>query len=81
MNERVTVEVDAETLKRAREAGLDLSDLLARALRRELPPPPRSDEERKRIADQWYAENKEAVDASNEYIEKHGLWSDGARMF
>ena len=79
MNERVTVELDAETLKRAREAGVDLSETLMRALRRVLPLP--SDEERKRAAQQWYEENKEAVDASNEYVEKHGLWSDGLRMF
>ncbi|MGB9365130.1 MAG: type II toxin-antitoxin system CcdA family antitoxin [Xanthobacteraceae bacterium] len=79
MNERVTVELDAETLKRAREAGVDLSRTLARALRRELPA--LSEEERKREAERWYQENKEAVDASNEYVEKHGLFSDGMRMF
>lgn len=79
MNERVTVEIDAETLARAREAGVDLSKTLTRALRRVLPP--RSDEERKREADQWYQENKEAVDAYNEYVEKHGLFSDGMRTF
>ena len=80
MNERVTVELDSETLKRAREAGLDLSDLLTTAVKRVLRPR-LSDEERKRAADAWYQENKEAVDASNELMEKHGLWSDGARMF
>lgn len=79
MNERVTVEIDAETLARAREAGIDLSRTLTRALRRELPLV--SDAERKRAADEWYKENKEAVDASNEYVEKHGLFSDGMRMF
>jgi len=79
MNERVTVEVDAETLARAREAGVDLSRIFARALRRELPP--LSDAERKCAAEKFYAENKEAIDASNEYVEKHGLRSDGLRMF
>jgi antitoxin CcdA len=79
MNERVTVEVDAETLKRAREAGLDLSAVLRRALRRELPL--LSDEERKRAADQWYRENKEAVDSYNRFIAEHGLLSDGIRKF
>jgi post-segregation antitoxin (ccd killing protein) len=43
--------------------------------------PPASDEERKRAADKWYAENKEEVDAYNEYVEKYGLFSDGRRMF
>ena len=79
MNERVTVEVDAETLRRAREAGVDLSETLTRALRRVLPLP--TDEERRRAAEQFYRENKEAIDASNEYVEKHGLFSDGMRMF
>jgi antitoxin CcdA len=79
MNERVTVELDAETLRRAREAGVDLSETLSRALRRVLSSP--SDEERKRAAEQFYRENKEEIDYSNDYVEKHGLWSDGLRMF
>jgi antitoxin CcdA len=79
MTENVTIELDAEMLARARAAQIDLSALLLRALRRELPLV--SDIERKRVADEWYMENKEAVDASNEYVEKHGLFSDGARMF
>ena len=79
MNERVTVELDAETLARARAAGVDLSQVLTRALLRVLPSA--SDEDRKRAADKWYAENKEEVDFYNEYVEKHGLFSDGRRMF
>jgi antitoxin CcdA len=79
MNERVTIELDAETLARARAAGVDLSKTLTRALSRELPAT--TDAERQRAAEKWYRENKEAVDASNEYIEKHGLWSDGLRLF
>ena len=79
MNERVTVEVDAETLARAREAGVDLSRTLTRALLRELPPP--TDEERRRAAERWYQENKEEIDYYNDYVAKHGLFSDGNRMF
>jgi antitoxin CcdA len=79
MNERVTVELDAETLARARAAGIDLSKVLARALRRELPPP--SDAEREQAADQWYQENKEAVDSYNEFVAEHGLFSDAYRKF
>ncbi len=81
MNERVTVELDAETLKQAREAGVDLSVALRRGLRGMLPARLPTDEERERAAQQWYEENKEAVDASNAYVEKHGMWSDGLRMF
>ena len=58
MNERVTVEVevDAELLKRAREAGLDLSLELKRELDRILPPQQLSDAQRKRAADQLDSE-------------------------
>ena len=79
MNERVTIELDADTLAAARAAGLDLSELLSRALRRHLSRLNAS--EREQAARQWYEENKEAVDAYNEMIEKHGLFSDGVRMF
>jgi len=80
VKECVTLELDAETLARAREAGIDLSALLEHALRRELRPRP-TDAERTRIAQQWYEENKEAVDSYNEYVAKHGLFSDGHRTF
>jgi antitoxin CcdA len=78
MNERITIELDAETLAAAREAGVDLSELLSRALRRHLP---QTNFEREQAARQWYEENKEAVDAYNQMIETHGLFSDGVRMF
>jgi post-segregation antitoxin (ccd killing protein) len=80
MNERVTVEIDSETLKRARAAGLDLSDVLTRALRRTLPPQ-KTEAERKREADAWYAENKAEVDWYNAFIAEHGLFSDSTRKF
>jgi antitoxin CcdA len=79
MNERVTVELDAKAIAAAREAGIDLSELLSRALRRLLPQLDAS--ERQQAARQWYEENKEAVDAYNEMIETHGLFSDGVRTF
>jgi post-segregation antitoxin (ccd killing protein) len=58
MNERVTVEleVDSDLLRRAREAGLDLSFELMRELRRTLPLQKLSDEERQRLADQDHIE-------------------------
>jgi post-segregation antitoxin (ccd killing protein) len=80
MNERVTVELDAETLARARAAGLDLSDVLTRALRRTLPPQ-KTETERKCEADAWYAENKAEVDWYNAFIAEHGLFSDSTRKF
>ncbi len=77
---KVSVEIDSETLDAAAAAGLDLSRELTRALRRVLPPL-QSEEERKRAAQQWYEENKEAVDAYNRFVEEHGLFSDGVRKF
>jgi post-segregation antitoxin (ccd killing protein) len=58
MNERVSVEleVDSDLLRRAREAGLDLSFELMRELRRTLPLQKLSDEERQRLADQDHVE-------------------------
>ncbi len=80
MNERITVELDAEVLAAARKAGLDLSDLLDRAVRRHLPL--LSPTERDKAARQWYEDNKAAIDAYNEMIESDGfVFSDGARTF
>jgi len=79
MKERITVELDVKAIAAAREAGIDLSELLSRALRRLLPQLDAS--ERQQAARQWYEENKAAVDAYNEMIETHGLFSDGVRIF
>ena len=79
MNERVTLELDAETLARARAAGVDLSKTLTCALHRVLPPA--SEADRAAAAEQWYRENKTAVDSYNEFIAKHGLFSDDLRKF
>lgn len=76
MNERVTVEVDSETLKRAREAGADLSLVLKQALRRRFPP---NEQEREKIAAQWRRDNKEAVESCNNFIERHGLLASRLR--
>jgi antitoxin CcdA len=81
MDERVTVELDAELIAAANEAGIDLSRLLIEALRRRLPPK-LSNTEREAEAKKWYEENKEAVDAYNRMIEGDGfVFSDGARIF
>ena len=79
MGERVTVELDAKTVAAAKAAGLDLSEVLNRALQRLLPPLDSS--ERQRAAQEWHEENKAAVDAYNELVETHGLFSDGVRPF
>jgi post-segregation antitoxin (ccd killing protein) len=75
MNERITVELDEKVIVAAREAGIDLSEFLNRALRRVLPQ--LDPAEREQAARQWYEDNKEAVDSYNELVDKYGVFSDG----
>ena len=80
MGERVTIELDSEALAAARDAGIDLSELLIQALRRRLPnlrATQRAEEARR-----WQEENREAIEAINRMIEEDGfVFSDGARTF
>ena len=66
------VSVRSDLLAAAREAGLNLSATLERALTEEL-----AGVRRKR----WREENREAIAAYNEYIEEHGTFSDDLRSF
>jgi len=79
MGERITLELDSESIAAAKEAGIDLSQLLVHALRRRLPKLHAA--EREATARQWYEENKEAIDSHNKFVEQHGLFSDGFRKF
>jgi len=36
---------------------------------------------RRRRGEQWLKDNREAIEAYNRYVEKHGVWSDGLRSF
>ena len=36
---------------------------------------------RRRRAEQWLKDNREAIEAYNRYVEQHGVWSDGLRTF
>ena len=66
------VSVRSDLLDAAREAGVNLSATLERALVEELASV--------RSA-RWREENREAIAAYNEYIEEHGAFSDGVRAF
>jgi len=66
------VSIRGDLLAAARDAGLNLSATLERALAEEL----RAVERRK-----WRAENREAIQAYNEHIEKRGVFSDDVRRF
>jgi post-segregation antitoxin (ccd killing protein) len=69
---QITLELDDESIAAAREAGIDLSELLVHALRRQLPN--LHVVERTEAARRWHEENKEAIDAYNQIIEKDGLF-------
>lgn len=66
------VSIRSELLDAARAAGLNLSATLERALEREL-----ANERRKR----WRQENRDAISAYNDHVEKHGTFSDDVRTF
>jgi antitoxin CcdA len=73
MAKRATnVSVRSDLLAAAREAGVNLSATLERALTAEL-----AEGKRK----QWREENRDAIAAYNDYVEQHGTFSDDVRSF
>lgn len=66
------VSINEDLLAKARDLGVNLSQTLEEGLKLRL-----AEERRKR----WLEENREAIDEYNKHFEKHGLWSDGLRMF
>ena len=66
------VSVRSDLLAAAREAGVNLSATLERALLEEL-----AEAKRKK----WRQDNRDAITAYNEHVEKHGMFSDGVRSF
>jgi len=66
------VSVRNDLLAAAREAGVNLSATLERALIEELAAGKR---------EKWREENREAIAAYNDHIAKHGTFSDDIRSF
>ena len=66
------VSVRSDLLAAAREAGVNLSATLERALVEQL-----AEVKRKK----WRQDNREAIATYNEHVEKHGVFSDGVRTF
>jgi antitoxin CcdA len=62
----VNVTVDEDVLAEAKQLGLNLSQVLEEELRKRV-----TDERTRR----WQDENREAFEAHNRFIEKHGIWS------
>lgn len=65
---RLNLTVSAGLLERAKNEGLNLSQLFEESLTARL---------RKSEAQRWYEENREAIDAYNERVERDGLWNKG----
>jgi antitoxin CcdA len=66
------VTVRSDLLEAARSYGINLSATLESAL---------SDELGRVRQQKWLADNREAIAAYNEHVEKHGVFSDGLRKF
>jgi antitoxin CcdA len=64
--------VDGRLLERAKRLNLNLSQVLEEALAQAI---------RRREADEWLKRNRAALDAYNEHVEKHGVFSGGLRSF
>ena len=64
--------LNSDLLRQARDLGINLSAALEEAL---------EDLVRRRRSEQWLAENRKAIEAYNEYFEKHSVFSDGLRSF
>lgn len=64
--------VNADLLDRARALNINLSATLERAL---------VDELRQRHSARWLEENRSAIDAYNEEVQRSGVFSEGLRTF
>lgn len=66
------VSINQDLLREARALGINLSQAMEGRL---------AELVREAKAQAWREENKEAIESHNRHVEKHGLWSDGLRMF
>lgn len=64
--------VDEQLLERAKRLGLNVSRVLEDGLSRAI---------REREAQEWLRRNRAALEAYNQQVEKHGVFSDGLRAF
>lgn len=64
--------VDEHLLARARRLKLNLSQVFAAGL---------ADAIRKQESEEWLRKNRGALEAYNEHVDKHGVFSDGLRSF
>jgi len=80
-------EVDMENTARKQSANLSIrSDLLRQARARKINLSKTLEESleeilKKQDLQTWVEENRKAMEASNRFVDEHGLWSDGLRLF
>lgn len=72
LRRNVTVAVNSALLTAAAELGVDLGRALERHLGEAIAARARAC---------WLSENREALEAHDRFVERHGLWSDGLRQF
>ena len=68
----INLSLDGELLERAKRLGLNVSRVLEEGLARAI---------REREAGEWLRRNRAALEAYNQQVEKHGVFSDGLRAF
>lgn len=66
------VTVNSDLLKQARACGINVSATLEQALAEQVKAARR---------ERWLADNRDAIDAYNQQVEKHGVFADGVRSF
>ena len=66
------LDVNSDLLEKARELGINLSATLEEALAAEVSV---------RARERWRDENREAIQAYNEHVAQHGVFSAGLRGF
>lgn len=64
--------INSDLLQKAREQDINLSAALERALTERL---------RQKQRERWLADNQEAIVAYNDYVDEHGVFSEGLRSF
>jgi antitoxin CcdA len=64
--------IRSDLLREAKERKINLSQTLEERLEEIL---------REQNRQAWREENREAIKAANDFVARHGLWSDGLRRF
>ena len=64
--------IRSDLLRQARARKINLSKTLEESLEEIL---------KKQDLQTWVEENRKAMEASNRFVDEHGLWSDGLRSF